>query len=71
MGIERRFEAVGEAAGVRVIFVQPQFASGSADAIAREIDGVVIPLDPLGRDYIANMEEMAGKLVEALGAAQP
>ena len=60
-----------KAAGVRVIFVQPQFASGSAEAIAREIGGVVIPLDPLGRDYVTSMSEMADKLVEALGAAQP
>ncbi len=41
--------------GVRVIFVQPQFSTMSAEAIAREIGGAVVPFDPLARDYIASM----------------
>lgn len=49
--------------GVRVIFVQPQFSKKSADRVAREIGGVVIPLDGLAEDYIANMEIMAQEIV--------
>jgi zinc transport system substrate-binding protein len=49
--------------GVRVIFVQPQFSKKSADRVAREIGGVVIPLDGLAEDYIANMEIMAREIV--------
>ena len=60
-----------KAAGVRVIFVQPQFSSKSAAAIAKEIDGAVVALDPLAEDYIKNIDEMARRLAEALGAARP
>ena len=59
------------AANVKVIFVQPQFADSSARAIAGEINGAVVSLDPLARDYLKNMSEMADKLAEALGTKQP
>ena len=52
--------------GVRVIFVQPQFDRRSAAAIAQSIDGVVVPLDPLARDVLANLEAMARQVEEAL-----
>ena len=45
--------------GVQFLFVQPQFAGKSAEAIARVIGGSVVPLNPLPRDYIANLERMA------------
>jgi zinc transport system substrate-binding protein len=45
--------------GVRVIFVQPQFSEKSARTIADALKGAVVPLDPLARNYIANMENMA------------
>ncbi|MCK5339936.1 MAG: zinc ABC transporter substrate-binding protein, partial [Desulfobulbaceae bacterium] len=52
--------------GVRVVFVQPQFSRKSAATIAKAINGVVLPLDPLAKDYMKNMEEMAEKVEEAL-----
>ncbi len=52
--------------GVRVIFVQPQFAASSAEAVAREIRGRVVTLDPLAKDYLANLNEMADKIAMAL-----
>ncbi|MFH1706879.1 MAG: zinc ABC transporter substrate-binding protein [Planctomycetota bacterium] len=55
------------AAGVKVIFVQPQFPSRSADAVAREIGGVVVPMDDLARDYPANLRDMAARVRAALG----
>lgn len=63
--------AKAKTSGVRVIFAQPQFSDKSAEAIAREIDGVVVPLDPLAKDYIGNLDEMARRLVEALGTERP
>ncbi len=51
---------------VRVIFVQPQFSEKSAAAIAEGIDGVVVPLDPLARDYLGNLRQMATKIKGAL-----
>ncbi|MFH1746671.1 MAG: zinc ABC transporter substrate-binding protein [Planctomycetota bacterium] len=55
-----------KATNVRVIFVQPQFSDASAAVVAREINGAVIPLDPLARDYCANMEHMAAAVTKAL-----
>jgi zinc transport system substrate-binding protein len=51
---------------VRVVFVQPQFSRHAAETIARAIDGAVVPLDPLARDYMANMERMALEVEQAL-----
>ena len=55
-----------KAAGVKVIFVQPQFARKSAGAVAAAIDGVVVPLDDLARDYLKNLEDVAAKVKAAL-----
>jgi zinc transport system substrate-binding protein len=52
--------------GVRVIFVQPQFSQKSAETIAAEIQGAVVPIDPLARDYIDNLERMARAVEEGL-----
>ncbi|MBW2297862.1 MAG: zinc ABC transporter substrate-binding protein [Deltaproteobacteria bacterium] len=51
---------------VRIIFVQPQFDRHAAEKIAAVIDGAVIPLDPLARDYIRNLEAMAYAAADAL-----
>jgi len=52
--------------GVRVLFVQPQFSRKSAETIAAEIDGAVVPIDPLAWDYIENLEQMARAVEEGL-----
>ena len=51
---------------VRVIFVQPQFSQKSAKTLAEAIDGAVLPLDPLARDYLANLGRMARIIERAL-----
>ncbi len=53
--------------GVRVIFVQPQFAAKSAEALAREIGGAVVAIDPLSPKYIENMRDTAREVAAALG----
>jgi len=55
-----------QAAGVKIIFVQPQFDRRSASVIADSIQGTVISLDPLAYDLIENFEDMAVKLEKAL-----
>jgi len=45
--------------GVRVMFVQPQFAAKSVEVVAQAIGGAVVPIDPLDRDYLANLERIA------------
>ena len=51
---------------VKVIFVQPQFSSKSAQTIAKAIGGIVIPIDPMDKDYLKNLETISGKINEAL-----
>lgn len=54
------------AENARVIFVQPQFDPKSAQAIAESIDGAVVPLDPLARDILKNLESIAREIEQAL-----
>jgi zinc transport system substrate-binding protein len=51
--------------GAKVIFVQPQFAKKSAEAVANAIGGSVTPLDPLARNYFENLEKMTETLKAA------
>jgi zinc transport system substrate-binding protein len=54
--------------GIKVIFVEPQFSRKSAEALAKNIGGAVVPLDPLAHGYLKNLQEMAAKLDSALSA---
>ncbi|MBA1146288.1 zinc ABC transporter substrate-binding protein [Ectothiorhodospiraceae bacterium WFHF3C12] len=63
--LARTIERAREA-GVRVIFVQPQFSRTNADAVARAIGARVVSADPLAADYMANMRRVAGAFAEAL-----
>jgi zinc transport system substrate-binding protein len=45
--------------GIKVIFVQSGFSTVSAEAIASEIDGEVVEVDPLAKDYIDNLAKVA------------
>ncbi len=50
----------------RVVFVQPQFDTRTADKIASAINGVVVSMNPLAREYISNLQTMALKIKQAL-----
>lgn len=52
--------------GVRVIFVQPQFSGKSAAVVAESIGGAVIPIDPLSKEYLANLETIASAVEQGL-----
>ncbi len=55
-----------KAQDVHAIFVQPQFSTKAAEAVAKAIDGAVVPLDPLARNWSANLRDMAEKITAAL-----
>ena len=48
---------------IRVIFVQSQFSTKSAEAIAKEINGAVVTIDPLAEDYIGNLRNAAKNII--------
>ena len=50
---------------VRVVFVQPQFDKTAALKIAAAINGAVVSIDPLERDYLHNLEKMAEKIARS------
>ena len=67
-----RLIGMAKAQDVKVVFVQPQFSTERAEAIASAIGGAVVALDPLAKDYIRNLEEMAAKVEQALAqSARP
>jgi len=51
---------------VNIVFTSPQFNPESAEVIAGEINGAVVGLDGLARDYTQNMQEIAESILEAL-----
>ncbi len=44
---------------VKVIFVQANFSTRSAEVLAKEIGGEVVAVDPLAKDYVANMDKVS------------
>lgn len=51
---------------VKIVFVQPQFSSKSAELIAREIGGEVAFVDALAENWSENLREVANKFEAAL-----
>ena len=52
--------------GIKVIFVQPQFSTKSAETIAKAIGGKVIVADPLSQDWERNLRDQAETFKQAL-----
>jgi zinc transport system substrate-binding protein len=55
--------------GIKVVFVQPQFSSKSAEIaelVAKEIGGQVAFANPLAEDWMANLREVADKFKAAM-----
>jgi zinc transport system substrate-binding protein len=57
--------------GIKAVFVQKGFATKGAEALARELGGEVIELDPLARDWLANMRETAALFHRVLAGDPP
>lgn len=51
---------------IKVIFVQSQFSTKNAEAVAQEIGGAVVKIDPLVKDYFLNLKSMATTIVNYL-----
>jgi len=51
---------------VKAVFVQSQFAAGSARAVAEAVGATLIQVDPLAEDYAANLRRVAALIAEAL-----
>jgi zinc transport system substrate-binding protein len=51
---------------IKVVFVQPQFSSKSAEQVAREIGGQVAFADPLALNWDENLREVAAKFKASL-----
>ena len=47
---------------IKTIFVQKQFSMKNAEAIARQINGSVVPLDPLAESYVENLRRIGEKM---------
>jgi zinc transport system substrate-binding protein len=58
--------AAARSDSVRVLFVQPQFSAQAVAAVASAIGGVVVPVDPLARDVLPNLERIAQQVHDAL-----
>jgi len=56
--------------GITVVFVAPQFSTVQAQTIAEEIDGSVLVIDPLGREYLNNMKLIRTELLTGFQAAE-
>ncbi len=48
---------------VTIIFVQKQFSTYNAEIVADEIDGTVVQVDPLAKDYVQNMNSISDAIV--------
>ena len=51
---------------IKVIFASPQFSVKSAQTIADQVDGSVVFINPLAREYINNLHMVLGEMVQAM-----
>lgn len=51
---------------IKTIFAQPQFSISSAKAIAEEINGEIVIINPLSEDYLNNLREISHKIAPAI-----
>lgn len=55
-----------KAKGIKVVFVQPQFSERHAEVVAQQLGGSLVEIDPLARDYRANLRQVAETIAETL-----
>ena len=61
-----RWIALAKNKKIKVIFVQPQFSASSVQAVAQAVGASMVPMDPLAKDYLANLDTMATRVLQAL-----
>lgn len=52
---------------ISVIFIQKQFSKSTAESIAKEVDGEVVSVNPLAKDYVTNLREVTEIFAKNLG----
>ncbi len=52
---------------IRVIFASPEHSTRSAEVIADEIGGTMVPVSPLAKDYLENMRHVASAFAGSSG----
>ncbi|MBT8340615.1 MAG: zinc ABC transporter solute-binding protein [Desulfatitalea sp.] len=57
---------LAKAEDIRIIFVQPQFSTKSANLVAKAIGGDVVAADPLAADWPGNLRRVADQFKAAL-----
>jgi zinc transport system substrate-binding protein len=62
----QRIIDIAKASDIRVIFIQQQFSRGIALSVAEQIGGVVVSIDPLAEDYLANLKTVGRIIFEHL-----
>jgi len=60
------FLASAKEEGIRLLFVQPQFDSRSAEVVAKSLDAKVVTLDALAGDVLPNLRYIAEAIVSGL-----
>lgn len=60
------FLATARDEGIKVLFVQPQFDSRSAEVVAKSLGAKVVALDPLAGDVLPNLRRIAAAIVDGL-----
>ena len=58
--------AEAKADGAKAVFVQKQFSTNAARTVAAAIGGVVVEVDPLAPDWLANIKAMGAALKRAI-----
>ncbi|ACF10566.1 periplasmic solute binding protein [Chlorobaculum parvum NCIB 8327] len=65
----RQMERVIEEArreGIKAVFVSPEFSTAQANAIAQDIGGATVTVDPLARDYLQNLHQAAAAFARGM-----
>ncbi|WP_292488034.1 metal ABC transporter solute-binding protein, Zn/Mn family [Methanohalobium sp.] len=60
----QQFIDIAKEKNISVIYVQEQFSTSSAESIANEVNGKVVTLDPLSKDYVSNLRNVSEVLAE-------
>ncbi|HJH32582.1 MAG TPA: zinc ABC transporter substrate-binding protein [Methanosarcinaceae archaeon] len=59
-GVLARLVETAKENNIKIIFVQPQFSTKSAEVIANEIGASVVSIDPLPQDFIKDLRTVSG-----------
>jgi len=56
--------------GIQVVLAQPEFSTRAAETIAKELDGKVVKISPLAKEWDENLRTVAATFSEVLGAPE-